>query len=315
MTKEANKNSPPYKSGFAALVGRPNVGKSTLLNQILGEKISIATAKPQTTRDRILGVKTMPDKGQVIFVDTPGIHRPKKAGLNRFMVDTAMRSLGDSDLVMYMVDVRECFNHRGRITDGNQFIINQIKESEYPCFLVLNKIDHFSRDKLIHIIDIFSKTHDFLEVVPISAINGTNVDLLVDLALKHLPEGPQYYPDDMITDQAERFIVSEMIREKATMLTREEIPYALAVEIESFKEEEDKKDVLVIDAVIHVSRKSQKGIVIGKQGSMLKKIGTRAREDIEHFFSKRVFLTLFVRVQENWMEDPASLSQFGYKLK
>ena len=299
-----------YKSGFAALVGRPNVGKSTLLNTILGEKVSITTAKPQTTRNRILGVKTLPNVGQLILLDTPGIHRPKQGGLNRYMVETALNSLDESDVVLFMVAVDDALNRGGEVTKGNRFIIRRIAESSFPCTLVINKIDTILKEHLLGLIDTYQKEYDFASIVPISARTGDGVDRLLDVIIGQLPEGPQYYPEDMLTDQIERFIVSEIIREKATILTRQEVPYSLAVEVETFKDEEK---LLNIDAVLHVERRSQKGIVIGKGGSMLKKIGSKARVDIEKFFAKKVFLTLFVRVQKNWAGDQAALRRFGYK--
>ncbi|UCZ54505.1 GTPase Era [Bacillus shivajii] len=291
------------KSGFVALIGRPNVGKSTLLNQVLGQKVAIMSDKPQTTRNRIQGVFTE-DRGQIVFIDTPGIHKPKHK-LGDFMTKVAQTTLREVDAVLFLVDAKE---GRGR---GDDFIMDKLKNVDTPVFLVINKIDEIHPDELLPIIDEYRKEFDFTEVIPISALQGNNVTTLVDQVFSYLEEGPQYYPDDQITDHPERFLIAEMIREKVLHLTHEEVPHSIAVDIEQIKERDNGK--VYVGAVVVVERSSQKGIIIGKQGKMLKEIGQRAREDIEAVLGSNVFLELWVRVEKDWRNKAKYLNEFGYR--
>ena len=292
-----------FKSGFVSLIGRPNVGKSTLLNRVLKDKIAIVSDKPQTTRNRIMGVVHQ-SNAQVVFLDTPGIHKPK-FGLNRRMVKTALNTLQEADLVLFMVDATEDFG------GGDQFVIEQLKHHSIPVFLVLNKIDRVKKPALIELIDRISKRHTFSEVVPVSALTGDNVDRVLDLITKYLPEGKPLFTDDVLTDQPVRSIAGEFVREKILSRTREEIPYSVAVEIEEFSEDAEKK-LVSIQAVIYVERESQKGILIGKGGEMLKIVGTEARADLERLLGCRVFLQLWVKVKKDWRGDEAMLDRMGY---
>lgn len=293
-----------YKSGFVSIVGRPNVGKSTLLNSLLGQKIAIATDKPQTTRNRILGIHTM-DDAQILFLDTPGIHQGR-GRLNRFMVDQALSACSDVDLIMFLV---EATSPPG---GGDSFIMDVLQRSETPVILVINKIDLVSRESLLPLIDTYSRLFDFAEIFPISAARGEGTDALVSRIRELLPQGGPYYPEDMITDLPERFIVAEMVREQILNQTRDEIPYGVAVEVESFEEKPEKK-LIVIGAVIHVERESHKRIIVGRQGSRLKAIGQSARREIEKLVGTRVYLELFVHVQKNWTESPHQMKRFGYE--
>jgi GTP-binding protein Era len=293
-----------FKSGFIAIIGRPNVGKSTLLNTLLGEKVAIVSEKPQTTRNRIRGVKNLED-AQIIFVDTPGIHRAKGL-LNEYMVRQAMASLKDVDGVLYLVEAT-----RG-IDEVEEFIISSLKRFKTPVILAINKVDVSAKPRLLPLIEEYSKRFPFIEIVPISALNGDGVDLLTDILPGVLPEGPRYFPEDILTDQSERFVVSEIIREKVFIFTRQEVPYSAAVFVEEFKEDAE-KNLVTIKAVINVERDSQKGIIIGKGGKMIKTIGSSARVDIERLLGVRVFLELFVRVQKEWTKNRRSLKEFGYK--
>ncbi|GMR04844.1 MAG: GTPase Era [Thermodesulfobacteriota bacterium] len=290
-----------FKSGFVTIIGRPNAGKSTLLNAFLGEKISIVSEKPQTTRNTIRGVKNLPDS-QIVFVDTPGIHRAKGL-LNKFMLASALSSIESVDAVLYLI---EPFTP---ISGDDRFILEGLRKVKSPVILCINKVDKVGKDSLLPLIKDLSGRYSFKDIVPISALKGVGVDVLLDLVKGLLPEGPKYFPDDIITDHPERFIVSEIIREKVFLLTKEEIPYSVAVVIESFKEREG---LISIGAAINVERDSQKGIVIGKAGSMLKKIGSAAREDMERFLGTKVFLSLFVRVKKDWTKKPGALKEFGY---
>ncbi|WP_216830047.1 GTPase Era [Alkalihalobacterium elongatum] len=296
-------NREGYKSGFVAIIGRPNVGKSTLLNYIIGQKIAIMSDKPQTTRNKIQGVYTNNDS-QIVFLDTPGIHRPKHK-LGDFMMKIANNTLREVDLIMFVIDAGEGFG------SGEQFILDRLKESKTPVFLVVNKIDKVHPEKLLDIINEYKDRHTFEEIVPVSALEGNNVPTLLEQITKHLPEGPQYYPADQVTDHPERFIVAELIREKALHLTREEIPHSLAVVIEQMKKREG-SDTVYVGATIIVERSSQKGIIIGKQGSMLKEIGKRARIDIEALLGSKVFLELWVKVQKDWRNKGNQLRDFGF---
>jgi GTP-binding protein Era len=297
-------NKEGYKSGFVAIVGRPNVGKSTFLNRVIGQKIAIMSDKPQTTRNKIQGVYTT-DDAQIIFIDTPGVHKPKHK-LGDFMMKVALNALREVDLILFMVNVEEGF---GR---GDAFIIERLKEVNTPVFLVMNKIDKVHPDDLLPLIDQYKNLYPFAEIVPISALQGNNVENLVEQIKKYLPEGPQYYPPDQITDHPEQFIIAELIREKALHLTREEVPHSIAVVVERIERRED-SDTVYVGAVIIVERDSQKGIIIGKQGRMLKEIGQRARMDIEALLGSKVFLELWVKVQKDWRNRLAQLRDFGFR--
>ncbi|QSS98994.1 GTPase Era [Pontibacillus sp. ALD_SL1] len=292
-----------FKSGFISIIGRPNVGKSTFMNRVIGEKIAIMSDKAQTTRNKIQGVYTQ-DDAQLVFIDTPGIHKPKHK-LGSFMVNVAEQSMNEVDLVLFMVNAKEGF---GR---GDEFIINMLQKVRQPVFLIVNKLDQVHPDELIKIIDEYRTKYDFAEIVPISALEGNNVDNLLKLMVEQMPEGPQFYPEDMITDHPERFVISELIREKALHLTREEVPHSIAVVIEGIEERENEK--VNVQASIIVERSSQKGIIIGKQGSMLKEIGQRARKDIESLLGTKIYLELFVKVQKDWRNRANQLQEYGYR--
>ncbi|KAF1295821.1 GTPase Era [Enterococcus sp. JM4C] len=292
-----------HKSGFVAIVGRPNVGKSTLLNRIVGQKIAIMSDKAQTTRNKIQGVYTTTDT-QMVFIDTPGIHKPKHR-LGDFMVEAAYSALREVDAVLFMISADE---KRGR---GDDFIIERLKNVSSPVFLLINKIDKVHPDRLLGIIEDYTSQMDFTEIVPISAAEGNNVDRLMDILVDRMPEGPQYFPDDQVTDHPEYFIVSELIREKVLELTRDEVPHSVAVVVD--KMQRDENDKVRILATIIVERDSQKGIVIGKGGKMLKQIGTKARKDIEVLLGDKVFLEVWVKVQKNWRDKQTYLQDFGYR--
>lgn len=292
-----------HKSGFVAIVGRPNVGKSTLLNRIVGQKIAIMSDKAQTTRNKIQGVYTTSD-AQIIFIDTPGIHKPKHR-LGDFMVETAYSALKEVDAVLFMISADE---KRGR---GDDFIMERLKTNDTPVFLVINKIDKVHPDDLLGIIEDYTSQMDFAEVVPISATEGNNFETLMNTLIKQMPAGPQYFPDDQITDHPEYFIVSELVREKVLLLTRDEVPHSVAVVVDSMKRNEN--DKVHIQATIIVERNSQKGIIIGKGGKMLKDIGTKARRDIEQLLGDKVFLELWVKVQKDWRDKQTYLQDYGYR--
>ena len=293
----------PFRSGFVSIIGRPNVGKSTLLNSILGEKIVITSDKPQTTRNRIKGIHNVPG-AQMVFIDTPGIHRAKSM-LNKYMVEEALASIKEVDVILFLVEADA--------TAGSQeaLILELLAEVTTPVVLVINKIDLVPKETLLASIERYARLYSFREIVPVSAITGDGVERVVELVHRYLPEGPLYFPDEILTDLPERFIVAEIIREKVFRLTRDEVPYSVAVEVESFKERPD--GLIAIAAVINVERDSQKGIVIGRKGEMLKKIGMQARREIEQLLDARVFLELFVRVRKDWSENPRMLKEFGYE--
>ena len=295
-----------FKSGFIGIIGRPNVGKSTLLNAIIGEKIAITTYKPQTTRNRIMGIKNI-ENGQMIFFDTPGIHRATTP-LNQLMVAAAMDTFRSSDVLLMMVEATESA-HRDDL-----MIIDSLRSIRLPVILLINKIDLVRKHTILPLIDRFQHLFTFVEIIPVSALTGDGISLLIERIWEILPEGPKYFPDETMTDKTERFIAAEIIREKIILLAHQEIPYATAVVVDSFKEDE-KKNLIRIQAIIHVAKNSQKGIIIGKKGSMLKEIGTRARLDMEKFFAKRIYLELFVRVKKDWTHDPRMLDEFGYTEK
>jgi GTPase len=297
---ESNKG---FKSGFISIIGRPNVGKSTFLNRVIGQKIAIMSDKPQTTRNKVQGVLTESD-AQLIFIDTPGIHKPKHK-LGDFMMKVAQNTLKEVDLVLFMVNAEEGF---GR---GEEFIIEKFQAIKTPVFLIINKIDKIHPDELLPIIETYKEKYPFKEIVPISALEGNNVERLLEQIKAYLPEGPQFYPADQVTDHPERFIISELIREKALHLTREEIPHSLAVVIDKI-ERQGNKDIIHVMATVIVERDSQKGIIIGKKGGMLKEIGQRARADIENLLGSKVFLELWVKVQKDWRNKMSQLRDFGF---
>ncbi|HSO59051.1 MAG TPA: GTPase Era [Paenisporosarcina sp.] len=298
---EANKG---YKSGFISIIGRPNAGKSTFLNKVIGQKIAIMSDKPQTTRNKVQGVLTT-DKQQIIFIDTPGINEPRHK-LGDFMLKVAKNTLREVDAILLMVDSVD------RIGKQDRYILEMLKGNETPVFLVMNKIDLIHPDKLLSVTEAFRKEYDFADVIPISALEGINIDGLLEVLSKHLPEGPQYYPADQVTDHPERFIISELIREKVLHLTHEEIPHSVAVVIEKIKREEDSEKIRVT-ATIMVERESQKGMVIGKKGALLKEVGVRARKDIEMLLGSKVYLELWVKVQRDWRNKQVHLRDFGFR--
>jgi GTP-binding protein Era len=291
-----------FRSGYVSIIGRPNVGKSTLLNSILGEKIAIVTPKPQTTRNKIMGIKTLPD-AQIIFIDTPGIHRPRHK-LGETMVRTALEALNEVDVILFMVEPYE----PGK---GDRAIIDLLKRVQSPVFLLINKIDIVKKSDILLIIDHFKGLYPFKEIIPVSAIKQDGISLLIKTIHDYLPSGPTYYPDDLITDQMERFMVSEIIREKAMDMTEEELPHSVAVEVAGWKERED--GLISISCNIYVEREGQKAIIIGKRGAMLKSIGSAARVDIEKLLNTKVFLELWVKVKKNWRNDKQLLNELGYK--
>lgn len=292
-----------FKSGFVAIVGRPNAGKSTLLNSILGEKIVITSDKPQTTRNRVQGIHNLPGC-QIIFIDTPGIHAAKSR-LNRYMVDEAMAALKEVDAVVFLADAASA-------PESQELLASEILGSASPpVLLALNKIDLVDQTVASRLLHRFGSLYPFREKITLSAATGDGVGNLVSLVCGLLPEGPQYFPDDILTDLPERYIAAEIVREKVFRLTHEEIPYSVAVVVESFKEREN--GVVAINAVITVERDSQKGIIIGRKGELLKRIGSEARREIEDLLQTRVFLDLFVRVRKNWTENPSLLKEYGYQ--
>jgi len=300
------RESSGFKAGFIAIVGRPNVGKSTLMNRLLGQKVSIVSKKPQTTWSRILGIKTLPS-AQIVFLDTPGIHQAQ-AYFNREMVRTAMKALEEADLVLWIVEAP------APLTDDDQFILKAVKRVKIPRILAINKVDLIRKDRLLPMIEQFSHMFSFEEIVPISATEGDNLDRLEELLVKYLPEGAPFFPEDQLTDRPERFIIAELIREKVFELTHEEIPYAVAVEVEEVKKRKD-RPLADIRATIYVEKDSQKGIVIGAGGAMLKRIGELSRPEIEVLLGSHVFLSLWVKVRSGWRKDEEALRQFGYLQK
>ncbi len=293
-----------FKSGFIGMIGAPNVGKSTLLNQMLGEKVSITSSKPQTTRNRILGVVHR-EKAQLVMLDTPGIHSAKSP-LNKHMVDVAMQCMGDVDLIMFVVDASKPDPNSERLA------LKGLAKQKMPVILVLNKIDLIKKETLLPLIAKWEPLADFKAIVPVSAETGEQVEELIAILEEQLPQGPPFFPEDSLTDMPERFVAAEMIREKVFRMTSQEIPYSVAVTLDSFTEQE-KPPMVKISAVIHVERDSQKGIIIGKQGAMLKKIGTSARQEIERMVGVKVFLKLFVRVEKNWSTDTKAMRRLGYE--
>lgn len=293
-----------FKSGFVSIIGRPNVGKSTFINRVIGQKIAIMSDKPQTTRNKIQGVYTT-NHSQTIFIDTPGIHKPKHK-LGDFMMKVAQNTLKEVDLILFMINAEEGY---GR---GDEFIIEKLKQTNTPVFLIINKIDQIHPDQLLPLIEQYKELYPFKEIVPISALQGNNIDTLLQQIEAVLPEGPQYYPEDQVTDHPERFIITELIREKVLHLTREEIPHSIAVVMDTLERRENNAAIYV-GATIIVERDSQKGIVIGKRGSMLKEVGQRARVDIEALLGSKVFLELWVKVQKDWRNKASQLRDYGFR--
>lgn len=289
-----------YRSGFAALVGRPNAGKSTLLNQLVGEKVAICSDKPQTTRNSIRGIVTRPGC-QIVFIDTPGVHKPKFK-LGERMMDAVHDALFGCDLALYLADATEPFGA------GEEYVIAMLAKSRLPAFLVLNKIDLLPKEQLLPLIAFYAQKHDFAEIVPCSALTGENTGRLLDLIAARLPEGPQYYPDDMTSDFPETMLVAELVREQALRLTSDEVPHAVAVTVPAMEEREN--GLLYIEALIYVERESQKGILIGKHGAMLKQIGSAARAEIEKLFGCKVYLSLRVRAKRDWRNNTGLLDSW-----
>ena len=292
-----------YKSGFIAVIGRPNVGKSTLINKIVGQKVVITSNKPQTTRNRIQCILNL-DDAQIIFLDTPGIHKPKFK-LGEYMLKAAESTLKEVDAIFFVVDATEKFG------GGEKYILERLNSTKKPVILVVNKVDMIEREKIFPIIAEYAARRNFAAVVPISAKNGSNIDELIAESKKFLPEGVKYYPDDMITDQPERLIVSELIREKILHATQDEVPHSIAVDVDEFTERENGS--IFIRATIYVERDSQKGILIGKNGSMLKKIGAESRPEIEMLLGTKIFLDLWVKVKRDWRNSVGALQNFGLK--
>lgn len=292
-----------FKSGFITIIGRPNVGKSTFMNRVIGQKIAIMSDKAQTTRNKIQGVLTTKD-AQIIFIDTPGIHKPKHR-LGDFMVNVAESTLNEVDAIMFMINAKEGYGK------GDQYIIERLQRINSPVYLIINKIDLIHPDELLPLIAQYKEKYDFEEIIPISALEGNNVNHLVDVLKDQLPEGPQYYPADQVTDHPERFVISELIREKVLHLTKEEVPHSIAVVIENIEKRDNEK--LLIQATIVTERSTQKGILIGKQGSMLKNIGKKARQDIEALLGSKVYLELWIKVKKDWRNKQSQLHEFGFR--
>ena len=291
------------KSGFVALIGRPNAGKSTLLNALLNQKIAIISPKPQTTRNAIRGIRTDEDS-QIVFVDTPGIHKPHHA-LGANMNKEALANAGGVDVIYYLVDASVPFG------SGDEYVLNTLKQNRLPGFLLLNKIDLLSKDQLMELLIAWSKRYDFKEIFPVSAKMEDNLDALLNVTKNYLEDGIMYYPSDQVCDYPEQFIMAEIVREKLLLNMRDEIPHGTNVEVESFKERTD-KNLIDISVVIYCERKSHKGMIIGKQGTMLKKIGSQARADIEEFLSAKVNMQCWVKVKEDWRDSNYILNDFGF---
>jgi GTP-binding protein Era len=300
----------PHRCGFVTLIGRPNVGKSTLLNRVLGEKLAAVSSRPQTTRNRIPGVLTLPD-AQIVFVDTPGIHHAKSA-LNRYMVDVAEEAMRTNDAVALLIEAGVGPDMKVGISDVDRGILRQLADVSRPVFLVINKIDRIAKPTLLPIIDAWRQEFEFAHIIPLSALTGEGVDAFVDELVKVLPEGPPLYPADIITDLPERFIAAELIREKLFLELEKELPYSVAVTIDRWQERAH-ENLVVIEAVIHVERDSQKAIVIGRGGAMIKQVGQTARHDLERLLGTRVHLNLFVRVERGWTRTPDGLRKLGYE--
>ncbi len=295
-----------FRAGFVALIGRPNVGKSTLMNNIIGTKLSIVSPKPQTTRMRILGVKHDKD-AQIIFLDTPGIQRGNDI-LTKTVVESAVSSMEEADVLVLIIEAQ-----KGWTKEDEMLLENYVKKLNKPTILVINKIDKVPKETLLPLIDESSKKYDFVEIVPVSALKGTNLDRFIEVLKKYLPESPPLFPEDQITDLPLKFYIAEIIREKVFKNTRDEIPYSAAVEVESIEEGKKNKNLLIIRAVIYVEKENHKGIIIGRKGQMLKKIGQQAREELEYLLGKKVHLELWVKVKPKWKEDIRLLKMLGYQ--
>ena len=293
-----------FKSGFVTLIGRPNVGKSTLMNHLIGQKIAITSKKPQTTRNRIQTVYTDMERGQIVFLDTPGIHQAKNK-LGEYMVNVAERTLSEVDVILWLVEPSNF------IGAGEQHIIEQLKKVDTPVILIINKVDTVDKEKVIEYIDTYRKVYDFAEIIPVSALRAQNLPSVIDMIFKYLPYGPQFYDEDTITDQPERAIVAEIIREKALHALDDEIPHGIAVYIDQMKQRRG-QDFFDIDATIVCERDSHKGIIIGKGGAMLKKIGSNARYEIERMLDAKVNLKLWVKVKKDWRDSDYLIKNFGY---
>jgi GTP-binding protein Era len=297
-----------FHSGFVSIIGRPNAGKSTLLNALVGEKIAIVTEKPQTTRTRIQGMVNLKAQkgraaGQIVFIDTPGVHKPDSR-LNRKMMREIHDALESRDLILLIVDAAEKFG------TGDQHVLDLVKKSGGPVFLLLNKVDTLHKEKLLPLMEQYSKLHDFQEIIPISAMQGEGLDVLVDKIVRALPEGPRYFPQDQLTDQPERFLAAEIIREKVLLKTAKEVPYAIAVIVERYEETEKLNRIA---AAIYCEREGQKGILIGKRGERLKEIGTAARLELERLLGKKIFLELFVKVKSGWRQSAAFVEELDWR--
>ena len=295
-----------FKSGFVTIIGRPNVGKSTLMNHLIGQKIAITSNKPQTTRNRIQTVYTDPNVGQIVFLDTPGIHQAKNK-LGEDMVNVAQHTMKDVDVILWLVEPSDY------IGGGDRHIIEQLKKTTTPVILVINKIDSVDKESIFGVIEAYSKLYDFAEVVPLSALRGQNCSVLLEQIFKYLPYGPAYYDEDVVTDQPQRQIVAEIIREKALHALSEEVPHGIAVSIDQMKWREGKPGIYDIDATIVCERDSHKGIIIGKGGAMLKKIGSNARFECERMLDAKVNLKLWVKVKKDWRDSDFMLKNFGYR--
>lgn len=293
-----------FKSGFVTIVGRPNVGKSTLMNNIIGEKLSIISNKPQTTRNKIQTILTKEDY-QIVFVDTPGIHKPRHK-LGEYMVDIAQSTLNEVDVVLFLTTADK------KMGAGDKYILEQLKRAKSDVYLVVNKVDAVDKGLVAETIKSFTQEYDFAQVVPISAMTGENVDVLLNLIVDNIEEGPMYYPEDMITDQPERFIVAEIIREKMLHSLKDEVPHGTAVEVMIMKKDEN-KDLYHINATIYCEKSTHKSIIIGKSGAMIKKIGENSRRDIERLLDSKVFLELWVKVKKDWRDSSATLKTLGYQ--
>lgn len=294
-----------FKSGFVTIIGRPNVGKSTLMNHFIGLKIAITSNKPQTTRNRIQTVYTDRERGQIVFLDTPGIHQAKNK-LGEYMVNVAEHTLSEVDVILWLVEPSNF------IGAGEQHIIRQLKKTKTPVILVINKVDMTDRDKILEFIDTYRRVYDFAEIVPASALRGQNTDTVLEMIFRYLPYGPMFYDEETITDQPERAIVAEIVREKALHALDDEIPHGIAVYIDRMKERKD-KNLIDIDATIVCERDSHKGIIIGKGGAMLKKIGSNARYEMERLLDVKVNLKLWVKVRKDWRDSDTMLRNFGYR--
>jgi GTP-binding protein Era len=290
-----------FKAGFAAILGRPNAGKSTLVNRLVGQKVAIVSSKPQTTRNRIQGIVNR-EGAQIVLVDTPGIHKPENE-LGRQMMDEVRQALQALDVLLLIVDAKADFG------GGDRFALEMVKNARAPAILLLNKVDAVAKERLLPLIERYSKEHEFAEIIPISALTGDGLEIVLNEIVKRLPENPPYFPPEQYTDQPERFLASEIVREKAIVASRQEVPYAIAVLIDSF---EEGAKLIRIRATIYVERDGQKGILIGKGGAMLKKIGTEARLELEELLGTRIFLGLYVKVLEDWRDRPALVRQLDW---